>query len=127
MTLEEIDGILCSKGYPARADLEKFPLGKLLLQLDSCAWTTGGRAVELYDRENPNSRDLGRDEQDLSIEDLEDRLREQERILCNEKILEIYRQHIQYTIKAAALLTTNGYFRILERYDIWSLEPFATY
>ena len=25
------------------------------------------------------------------------------------------------------MLTTNAYYRILERSDIWSLEPFATY
>ncbi|MBN2037396.1 MAG: hypothetical protein JW768_11685 [Chitinispirillaceae bacterium] len=127
MTLDELDAILRTKGYPSRNELGQFPLGSMLLDLDSCAWTTGNRVVELYDRENPNSRDLGRDEQDLSIQDLEERLREQERILGNERILEVYRQHMHYMIKAAVLLTTNDYFRILERYDIWSIEPFASY
>jgi hypothetical protein len=127
MTLDEIDELLCTKGYPSRRELAGLPLGSLLLELDASAWTTGGRAIELYDHDHPNSRDIEKDEQDLSIEDLEDRLREQERILGNERILEVYRQHILNVIKAAVLLTTNGYFRILERHDIWSLEPFASY
>jgi hypothetical protein len=127
MTLDDIDDILKVKGYPSREELQYFPLGKLLLQLDGSAWTSGGRAVELYEKDHPNSRDLGKDEQDLSIEELEERLREQERILYNEKIAEVYRHHINYVIKATVLLTTNAYYRILERSDIWSIEPFATY
>jgi hypothetical protein len=127
MTLDRIDDILRNKGYPSRQELQNFPLGELLLVLDSSAWTSGGRAVELYEKENPNSRDLGKDEQDLSIPELEERLREQERILNNEKITEVYRHHIIYVIKASVLLTTNAYHRILEKSDIWSAEPFAAY
>ena len=55
------------KGYPAREELQHFPLGKLLLALDSSAWTSSGRTIELYEKDNPNSRDLGKDEQDLSV------------------------------------------------------------
>jgi hypothetical protein len=127
MTLDDIDDLLINRGYPSREELQSFPLGKLLLQLDGSAWTSGGRAVELYEKDHPNSRDLGKDEQDLSVEELEERLREQERILYNEKITEVYRHHIIYVIKAAVLLTTNSYYRILERSDIWAIEPFASY
>jgi hypothetical protein len=127
MTIDRIDDILRNKGYPSRQELQNFPLGELLLALDSSAWTSGGRVVELYEKENPNSRDLGKDEQDLSIAELEERLREQERVLHNEKITEVYRHHIIHVIKASVLLTTNAYHRILEKSDIWSEEPFASY
>jgi hypothetical protein len=127
MTLDRIDEILCKKGYPSRQELQGFPLGELLLTLDSSAWTSNGRAVELYEKENPNSRDLGKDEQDLSIPELEERLREQERILHNERITEVYRHHIVYIVKASVLLTTNAYSRILEQSDVWSEEPFASF
>lgn len=127
MTLDRIDEILRNKGYPSRHELLNFPLGDLLLTLDSSAWTSGGRSVELYERENPNSRDLDKDEQDLSLQELDERLREQGRILNNEKIAEVYRHHIVYVIKAAVLLTTNAYSKILEQSDIWSGEPFAAY
>jgi hypothetical protein len=101
MTLKEIDDVLAKKGYPSRQDLQAFPLGEMLLALDSSAWTSNGRVVELYEKENPNSRDLGRDEQDLSVSELEERLREQERILHNERITEVYRHHIMYMLKAS--------------------------
>jgi hypothetical protein len=127
MKLDQIDEILRDKGYPSRQVLQGFPLGNLLLSLDSSAFTSSGRAVELYEKDNPNSRDLGKDEQDLSVADLEERLREQERILHNEKITEVYRHHIVHVVKASVLLTTNAYARILEPADIWSNEPFATY
>jgi hypothetical protein len=127
MTLERIDEILRNKGYPSRQELQGFPLGELLLTLDSSAWTSNGRAVELYEKENPNSRDLGKDEQDLSVPELEERLREQERILHNERITEVYRHHIVYIVKASVLLTTNAYSRILEQSDVWSNEPFASF
>ncbi|MGA2507615.1 MAG: HD domain-containing protein [Chitinispirillaceae bacterium] len=127
MTLDQIDDILRNKGYPSREEMADFPLGKLLLALDSSAWLSSGRNVELYEKENPNSRDLGKDEQDLSVEELEERLREQERILSTEKITEVFRHHSIYVIKASVMLTTNAYFRILEQSDIWSAEPFASY
>jgi hypothetical protein len=127
MTLDQIDEILRTKGYPSREELPQFPIGKLMLMLDSCAWTTNGRTIELYEKENPNSRDLGVDEQDLTVQELEERLREQGRILGHEEISEVFRHHISHVIKAAVQLTTNGYYRILERYDVWSLEPFASY
>jgi hypothetical protein len=127
MKLDQIDEILRNKGYPSRQELQGFPLGGGLLALDSSAWTSNGRAVELYEKDNPNSRDLGKDEQDLSVPELEERLREQERILYNEKITEVYRHHIVHVVKASVLLTTNGYTRILEPSDIWSNEPFAAY
>jgi hypothetical protein len=125
--LDRIDEILRNKGYPSRHELLNFPLGELLLSLDSSAWTSNGRAVELYERDNPNSRDLGKDEQELSVPELEERLREQGRILNNEKIAEVYRHHIVYVVKASVLLTTNSYSRILEPSDIWTREPFTAY
>jgi hypothetical protein len=127
MILDRIDEILRKKGYPSRQELQGFPLGELLLTLDSSAWTSNGRAVELYEKENPNSRDLGKDEQDLTVPELEERLREQERILHNERITEVYRHHIVYIVKASVLLTTNAYSRILEQSDVWSNEPFASF
>lgn len=127
MTLDQIDEILRTKGYPAREELQHFPVGKLLLMLDSCAWTSNGRTIELFEKDNPNSRDLGVDEQDLTVQELEERLREQGRILGHEEISEVYRHHINHVIKATVQLTTNSYYRILERYDVWSLEPFASY
>ncbi len=127
MTLDQINDILTDKGYPSREELQHFPLGELLLALDSSAWLSSGRVVELYDKENPNSRDLGKDEQDLPVEEIEERLREQERILGNERVTEVYRHHITHVIKAAVMLTGNSYSRILGRSDIWSSEPFAAY
>jgi len=127
MELDRIDEILRGKGYPSRQELHGFPLGDLLLSLDSSAWTSSGRAVELYEKDSPNSRDLGKDEQDLSVLDLEERLREQERILHNENIAQVYRHHIVHVVKASVLLTTNAYTRIVEPADIWSNEPFAAY
>jgi hypothetical protein len=127
MTLDHIDEILRTKGYPAREELQGFPIGRVLLLLDSCAWTSNGRMIELYEKENPNSRDLGVDEQDLTVQELEERLREQGRILSHEEISEVHRHHISHVIKAAVQLTTNSYYRILERRDVWSPEPFASY
>ena len=101
MNLEDYDRILIH-GYPSHRDLARFPLGNMLKQLDLLAWSATARNIELSDDEPdyPTKRDL------------EQHLKEANRMLPSENLGEIYRTHIKGVMKGINYLTGNHFTEI---------------
>jgi len=117
MDFSQYDDIL-SKGYPSYEELGGFPLGRMLQQLDLLAWTTTARTIK-----------LNRDEPDLPETELEEKLKKENRMLSEERLREVYRQHAKRVMEGINFLTNRDFGRILPDFTAadWAQSPFHEY
>ncbi len=117
MILEECDEIL-RNGYPSVDELTRFPLGEKIKDLDMLAWTKTSRVIKLKS-----------DEPDITKGELEKILKTENRMLEQEELGEIYRQHIKRVMEAIISLTTNRFTEIAPDLPIseWANPPYNYY
>jgi len=117
MDLDQANEIL-KEGYPTYDTLGEFPLGEELQKLDLLAWTLTARPISLRI-----------DEPGLPKKELGDKLKKEGRMLADERLGEIYRQHISHVMNCLNHLLGRNLGRILP--DLtpadWAESPFVEY
>lgn len=117
MRLSDYSAIL-EKGYSAIDQFDDFPLASSLKKLDHLAWTVTARPISL-DGEEPN----------MPHENLEQHLKSTGRMLPDEKLGEVYRQHIIRVMHCVNLLLSRDLGAILPEFSPkdWAQSPFVEY
>jgi hypothetical protein len=117
-SLEDIDRILSSR-YPAREELREFPLGEKLAKLDTMIWTNEMRCIGLNLQESKEKEIFDviveYTQPDTKLEAREElkkvitgKLKDAGRISKNEKITDVFRDHIEQCMKGIRLLTNDS-------------------
>lgn len=117
MNLDAYDEVL-KKGYPGIQDLRDFPLADELEKLDRLAWTSTARPISL-EKEEP----------DIPKSELADVLRKENRMLREEKLGEVYRQHIKGVMRCLNFLIERDLGSVLPEFTPaeWARSPFFEY
>jgi len=113
-TLENADKILNDR-LPSVNELDQFPLNDYLRKLDLRGWTGSARAITL---------NYGAEVESTDLKLLEKKLKGDNRLLEEESIREIYRQHIRKTMEGIRILTGKQTQDICLSVGNWGISPF---